>query len=223
MTTIDPSSDYFVDQYRDYERQNSPRKLDHYLDVIDSHWAGGQAELLDVGCGLGSFLERTYLRHPTWVLHGSDINRPGVEATQARVPSAAVIVSSADTRSHPVGMFDIVTAWDVIEHVESVDGVAGSIESVLKPNGLFLFVVPVYDGVLGKVVERLDKDPTHVHKRGREFWLDWAARRFEVVAWHGIFRYLVAGRVYVHIHTRPFRRQGSAVLVVCRKRADQLS
>jgi SAM-dependent methyltransferase len=217
MTTIDSSSHYFVDQYRDYERQNSPRKLDHYLDVIDSHWAGGQAELLDIGCGLGSFLDRTHHRHPTWGLHGSDINRQGVEATQARVPRATVTLSSADTRSHPASTFDVVTAWDVVEHVESIDGVADSIDSMLKPRGLFFFVVPVYDGVLGKVVERLDKDPTHVHKRGRDFWLDWAAGHFEVVDWHGVFRYLVAGRGYIHIHTRRFRRQGSAVLAVCRK------
>jgi SAM-dependent methyltransferase len=223
MTSINSSSDYFVDQYRDYERQNSPRKLDHYLDVIDSHWAGAQAELLDIGCGLGSFLERVRGRHPEWTLHGTDLNQQGVDTTQARVPTASVIVSSADTRSHPAGMFDIVTAWDVIEHVESIEGVAHSIDSVLKPYGLFVFVVPVYDGVLGKVVERLDKDPTHVHKRDRDFWLDWAAGRFEVADWHGIFRYLVAGRVYVHIHSRRFRRQGSAVLIVCRKPAGQVS
>jgi SAM-dependent methyltransferase len=223
MRIIDSSSDYFVDQYRDYEKQNSPRKLDHYLDVIDSHWTGGQAELLDVGCGLGSFLERAHLRHPAWLLHGTDINRQGVEATQARVPSAVVTMSSADTRSHPAATFDLVTAWDVVEHVAAADRVADSIDTMLRPGGLFFFVVPVYDGMLGKIVERLDQDPTHIHKRGRDFWLDWAANRFEILEWHGIFRYLVADRWYAHIHTRLLRRQGSAVLIACRKRGSQVS
>jgi 2-polyprenyl-3-methyl-5-hydroxy-6-metoxy-1,4-benzoquinol methylase len=157
------------------------------------------------------------------VLHGTDINRQGADATQARVPSATVTVSSAATRSHPAATFDIVTAWDVVEHVESLDRVADSVHSMLRPDGLFLFVVPVYDGLLGEVVERLDKDPTHIHKRGRDFWLDWAAARFEILEWHGIFRYLVAGQWYAHVHTRRLRRQGSAVLITCRKPGSQVS
>ena len=215
MRAIAPTSDYFQSQYRDYERQNPPRKLDHYLTVIGDHWEGEHADLLDVGCGLGSFLEQARLRHPIWELNGTDIDRTGVETTLARVPEAEVVNISADQQSHPDQCFDIVTAWDVLEHVEALNDAGDSIAAMLRPGGIFVFVVPVYDGPLGPVVEYLDKDPTHLHKRGRDWWLDWAAERFDILDWHGIFRYLVPGGRYIHLSTQPLRRFSTAILVVC--------
>ena len=47
---------YFDRAYRDYELQNPERKLDHYLDRIDARTDSGPKDLLDIGCGLGSFL-----------------------------------------------------------------------------------------------------------------------------------------------------------------------
>jgi len=218
VRTIDRSPDYFESQYRDYEKQNPPQKLDHYLDVIDVRWAGGPADLLDLGCGRGAFLERAGLRHPTWGLYGTDIDAMGVETSQTRVPGAEVSLASADIQSHPDRSFDIVTAWDVIEHVEATNDVATSIGAMLRPGGLFLFVVPVYDGPLGWAVKALDKDPTHLHKQGRNAWLEWAADRFEVIEWHGIFRYLIPGSHYIHHTTHRMRNAATAILVVCSPR-----
>jgi hypothetical protein len=81
-----------------------------------------------------------------------------------------------------------------------------------------VFVVPVYDGPLGWLVRRLDKDPTHVHKMPRNFWLEWAARTFEVVEWLGTYRYLTPLGVYVHFASRRLRRWSPAVAVAARRR-----
>jgi SAM-dependent methyltransferase len=187
--------------------------------VIDS-FAGGSAEvsLLDLGCGLGAFLERTNRRHPGWELFAIDAEPRGVATTAERVPSATVKLHSADRQSFPDGSIDVVTAWDVIEHVDSLDEVATSVAMMLKPDGLFFFVVPVYDGPLGPLVQALDSDPTHIHQTGRVQWQDWADRHFEVIDWHGIFRYLVGGRFYIHVPTRILRQVATAILVVCRRR-----
>jgi SAM-dependent methyltransferase len=217
--TVDGASDYFESQYPDYERQNPPRKLDHYLDVIDS-FAGGteEARVLDLGCGLGAFLERAHRRHPEWELFAVDAEPRGVAETAERVPSATVKLHSADSQSFPYGSIDIVTAWDVIEHVGSLDEVATSVDTMLKPTGLFFLVVPVYDGPLGPLVRALDSDPTHIHQVGRDRWLAWANTHFEVLDWHGIFRYLAAGRYYLHLPTRSLRGIATAILIVCRRR-----
>ena len=210
---IESVPDYFDSEYRDYERQNPTRKLDHYLDVIDRH-AERPGDLLDIGCGRGAFLERVAFRHPNWSLHGTDLNASGLEVTRARVPNANLTLSSADLRSHPNGSLSVITAWDVVEHVESLEDVASAVNGMLQPDGVFAFVVPVYDGPLGRAVEWLDKDPTHVHKEGRDFWLDWAGDHFEILEWHGIFRYLVGG-YYIHLPTKRLRRQATAILLVC--------
>lgn len=211
----EPASDYFDIEYRDYERQNPARKLDHYLDVIERHEPDTN-RLLDVGCGRGAFLERAALRGRDWELNGMDISPEGLQATALRVPQAKLSLSTTDLSNHPDGPFDVITAWDVVEHVPSLPAVTSAIDAMLRPGGLFAFVVPVYDGILGPVIRLLDKDPTHVHKRPREFWLDWAAGNFEILEWHGIFRYLFGG-YYIHLPTEGLRNQATAILVVCRK------
>ncbi len=210
-------SDYFADNYRDYERQNPSRKLDHYLDIIETSIDATRGDLLDLGCGLGAFLGRAADRLPDWSLSGTDINVAAVAATQARVPEADVRLAGADVSPYPPESFDVITAWDVIEHVQDLEQVASSVVDMLRPGGLFVFVVPVYDGPLGKLVRLLDKDPTHVHKLSRSSWVDWASGSFEVRRWHGIFRYLIGGRWYAHYPTTILRNQSSAILVVAGK------
>src|SRR5262249_3361336 len=110
------------------------------------------------------------------------------------------------------------TSFDVIEHIPDLDSTRRSIYSLLKPGGIFVFVVPVYDGPLGWVVHALDKDPTHIHKTRRTFWLDWAAASFEVLEWQGAFRYMTPFGVYLHYPSRILRRGSPAIAVVARRR-----
>ena len=69
-----------------------------------------------------------------------------------------------------------------------------------------------------RIIRRLDRDPTHLHKWPRQRWLDWAARHFSVVEWSGIVRYLLPGGYYLHLVTRLFRRHAPAIIVIARKR-----
>ena len=62
------------------------------------------------------------------------------------------------------GPFHAIVAFDVIEHVPDLDAIAKFVHSELDAHGVFVFVVPVYDGPLGGLVRRLDKDPTHMQK-----------------------------------------------------------
>jgi len=217
MTTqsADGLTHYFDKAYRDYGLQNPAYKLDHYLDQIDALVPPGPKDLLDLGCGLGSFLGRAATRHPDWTFAGSDIEEEAVSQTRHRVPGAKVVQGSAQEALFPDHSFDIVTAWDVLEHVPDLDAVTSSVSRMLRPGGLFVFVVPVYDGVTGPLIRRLDKDPTHIHKWSRVQWASWANQRFNRVKWHGLVRYLV-GRRYLHMPTALARRHTPAILVSCR-------
>ena len=210
---------YFDRAYRNYELQNPPRKLDYYLAQIEGRLPEGSKDILDVGCGLGSFLERADRAHPDWTLAGSDIDDEGVTTTRIRVPRAIVHQASAEHHPFPPDSFDIITAWDVIEHVPDLGAVASAVARMLRPRGLFMFVVPVYDGVTGPLIRRLDKDPTHIHKQSRAEWVAWAGMHFADVEWHGVVRYLV-GRSYLHVPTSRFRGQTPAIMVAARNRDD---
>jgi hypothetical protein len=86
----------------------------------------------------------------------------------------------------------------------------------LQPDGIFAFVVPVYDGLSGPIIRLLDQDVTHLQKHGRSFWLHLASRRFRVLAWHGLVRYLLPGGVYLNWPTRLCRQHTPAIAVVAR-------
>lgn len=211
--TATETGDYFDEAYRDYRAQNPNRKLDHYLDIVAAGSGDGIKEILDVGCGLGAFLKRAAERFPEWQLSGLDIDPSAVSTVSRDVPGAQVRAGSAEQPAFPSSSMDVITAWDSLEHVESVDRARAAIRSMIRPRGSFYFVVPVYDGITGPLIRRLDKDPTHIHKRSRQSWLDWVSEDFQIVDWHGIYRYLLPAGHYVHVPTRALRNHTSAILV----------
>jgi SAM-dependent methyltransferase len=212
------STNYFDCAYRDYWAQNPRRKLDHYLSTIEGLKGAGPTTLLDLGCGRGAFLSHAASVRPNWKLFGTDIEPEGLATTSSLVPSARVAMASADEQIFGEDSFDVISAWDVLEHIADLTLAANAIQSMLKSAGIFTFVVPVYDGPTGSLVRRLDKDPTHVHKSSRRWWLEWAAGSFDVVYWHGLVRYLLTPKHYVHLPTKSLRAIAPAILVACRQR-----
>lgn len=205
--------DYFASAYKNYAGQNPARKLRFYRDLIERELAGAVSPtLLEIGCGPGAFLGA--LDRP-WSAFGSDVSADAIKIARARNPRARFVLASGDALPF-ARKFDIIVAFDVLEHVPGVRTTFDQIAALLAPNGVFVFVVPVYDGLSGPVIRMLDRDPTHVHKNSRQFWLDLAAKRFRVADWYGITRYLLPGGLYVNWPTRLWRRHTPAIAVVAR-------
>jgi len=208
--------EYFETVYRNYSRQNPPRKLRFYRRLVQSVAPQDRpARILDIGCAFGKFLSSL---DPKWGRFGTDVSRFAVDQAAAAVPGATFAVADIDKIPFP-GPFDVITAFDVIEHIPSLEAVAATVQGLLGPKGVFVFVVPVYDGVTGPVIRMLDKDETDVHKDSRDVWLAWARRNFTVLEWRGLLRYLVPGLGYVHLTTRVWRRFTPAIAVVARQRS----
>lgn len=203
---------YFDTIYRNYRRQNPPRKMHFYRDLI-AHYGGRTGSILDVGCAFGMFLRSLPAE---WKRHGIDISEYAIGKASAGDPSIAFAPAILETNPF-AGPFDVVTSFDVIEHIPDRDAALDHLYALVKPGGLLVFVVPVYDGPLGPVVHLLDRDPTHVHKRSRADWLRWVARRFQVEEWQGPFRFLFPGGFYLHWPSRWFRGIAPAIAVVARK------
>lgn len=207
--------DYYQDNYTDYDRQNSPRKLAFYMSLVRSRVPRG-SRLHELGVGLGHFLA---CASREYVCSGSDVNPYGLGEAHRRAPRAVLAEGSFEQipASPPP---DIVVAWDVLEHVAELPAALDCIRQRLVGRGILIAVVPVYDGPLGWLVHRLDHDPTHVWKWPRQAWVDVLQRHgFEVVESGGVIRRLVMKRWYVHV-TWPapiLRRVGSALWFVARK------
>jgi SAM-dependent methyltransferase len=208
---------YYRENYPNYDRQNPPRKLQFYAQTVEQHRAklGSPKRIHDVGCCFGSFLEAL---GSDWEKFGSDPSDFAIGKARQRLPNALFKVGPGTARKIFSGHFGVVTAFDVIEHVPDLEDLAGAVREELSANGLFIFSVPVYDGLTGPVVQLLDRDPTHLHKWPRQRWLDWSGKHFEIVDWFGLFRYLLPTGYYVHFSTRLFKGHSPAILVVCRMR-----
>src|ERR1043166_3390807 len=154
---------YYAENYRDYERQNSVRKLQFYLDLL-GRWVPPGSRIFELGTGLGLFLQKAATRYEC---SGCELNPYGAEATRLRVPNVVVREGSFDcipTDPPP----QAVVAWDVLEHIPDLDRCLETIHSRLHPRGFLIGVVPVYDSVLGPITRMLDHDPTHVWKLSRQ-------------------------------------------------------
>jgi SAM-dependent methyltransferase len=207
--------EYYEANYRDYDRQNPRRKLEHYARAVERFQSGGKARsVLDIGCAFGAFLGSLGAH---WQVAGLDHSAYAIDIARQRVPHGRFAVVR-DSHIPFEERFQAITAFDVIEHIHDLEALAGEIAAHLADDGVFVFVVPVYDGPLGPLVHALDHDPTHAHKRARRFWLDWANRHFSVIEWWGIVRYLLPAGPYIHWPTRSLRAVAPAIAVAARQR-----
>lgn len=211
--TFDKS--YFDTNYGDYATQNPERKLRHYHDVIRTRVGDGGVRAIDIGCGLGTWAGFLAESEPDWSVTGMDVDPDVVADNARRVPNVTFQVGRAG-EGRPTQPYDLLTALDVLEHVPDIESHFGDICRWLSPEGVFAFVVPVYDGPLGPLVHLLDQDPTHIHKWGRRRWLELAQRHLTDIEWHGAFRLLLPWGYYVHFPSRRLRSVAPAIMVTGR-------
>jgi SAM-dependent methyltransferase len=215
-TPSGPGEEYYRANYRSYDRQNPDHKLAYYRAQIERFRDPAQPRRIhDMGCGPGNFLAGM---GGDWSVFGSDINTYAIERAQAQIPGGHFALGSGAVEKLFDERFGVMTAFDVLEHVPDIERAGRNIGEQLLPGALLLFVVPVYDGLSGPVVQLLDHDPTHVHKRPRAFWIEWASRHFDIVSWEGLTRYLLPGGYYLHFASSAWRQHTPAICVACRSR-----
>lgn len=177
--------DYFEEVYQDYERQNPKRKLNSYLNQILKHKKSGK--LLDIGCARGNFIKNA---GGFFEVFGIDISKHAVN--EAKRSGLDAKVAKAEKTGFKKDEFDVITMFDVIEHLSDLSILLKEIKRILRPEGLLVLSVPVYDKLAGRIVRDVDKDPTHVHKQSRSFWIRLLKENgFRIISYKGIMRYFL--------------------------------
>lgn len=111
------------------------------VDVLTRELEGrSDARILDVGCGTGSNLAAfAQLGRAT----GVDMSREALEFCRLRGVET-VAYSAIERLPFADGTFDVVTAMDVLEHVDDDLAALEELRRVLRPGGLLLSTVPAY-------------------------------------------------------------------------------
>jgi SAM-dependent methyltransferase len=96
---------------------------------------------LEIGCGTGFVLSSVAEQFPQLCLSGSEVYSAGLRYAAQRVSHAHLF--QADARRIPFeGEFDVIGAFDVLEHIEDDRGVLAQMHRALVPGGGLILTVP---------------------------------------------------------------------------------
>jgi SAM-dependent methyltransferase len=96
---------------------------------------------LEIGCGTGFVLSGIHQEFPKVVLYGSDLFVEGLMHAQKRVPKAFLF--QMDARNIPFAEeFDVIGAFDVLEHIEEDETVLIQMHQAVCQRGGIILTVP---------------------------------------------------------------------------------
>ena len=109
------------------------------LDLIRSAWRGtGPPRLLEVGCGYGHFLAAA--RRRGYDVTGVELSGPAAECARDRL--GLTVYQGQLAEVDLAGGFDVIAAWDTLEHVPDPVAFLRTARGLLRDDGLLAFSTP---------------------------------------------------------------------------------
>lgn len=117
-------------------------KKDIVLDTIDRHIKLQQdSKVLDIGCGSGLMLKALDSLANT---SGMDMSNEAIQFSQEIFKGPIKQGSLPDNVPFPNESFDLITALDVVEHIDNDVESLKAIRYLLRPSGKAIITVPAY-------------------------------------------------------------------------------
>ncbi|MCZ6677112.1 MAG: class I SAM-dependent methyltransferase, partial [Candidatus Poribacteria bacterium] len=128
-------------------------------------WTPGLGRILDVGCGIGTFLHLA--REHGWKTYGVDPSESGT-AFACNQYGLDVFCGDLFEANFPDQHFDVITLYHVLEHISQPNPFLHELHRLLKPKtGLLVIEVP--NG--GSIHSRLQKENwPYVHPRDHLYY-----------------------------------------------------
>jgi len=121
--------------------------------------------LLDVGCGAGTFMH--WAEKMGWDAYGVDFDRDAIRT--AKEVFGLKNAESADLytfrKGHPDLKFDLITFFDVFEHLDDHHVFLGQIKAMLEPDGRIAMSMPYRGGA--RWLQPGDLPPRHLTRWNR--------------------------------------------------------
>lgn len=151
-----------IQGYKDYKilKPELEKEASKKLNLIQGYTP--KTKLLDIGAGTGIFIEMAKKRG--YQVSANDISPYALRLLKNR--GIKTYRGSIDKNTLPKNKFEIVTAWDVIEHVLKPNKAIQSIYLALKPKGYLFMTTPDTESIdaslLGRYWYGYQKIPEHI-------------------------------------------------------------
>jgi SAM-dependent methyltransferase len=126
--------------------ERSTARWDFRVEAVEQ--MKGAGALLDLGCSSGAFLN--LLDKGRWELYGIEMSPESAKAAAARTGAKVFSGDILDVRFPPKS-FDVITCFDVLEHLYEPRRILARVAEWLKPGGIFYVLVPNIDSAEGRV------------------------------------------------------------------------
>ncbi len=176
-----PGSGHFYEQLQRFDFYYMADKPEYRLAAEE---VPTEARVLDVGCGVGAFADHLAHAH----FFGLELNPQAIRAATDRGRTVWGETVEVHARHH-ASEYDVVSAFQVLEHVADVHGFLQACVACLRPGGRLILSVPNSESFVGAVSNNALNFPPH-----HMTW--WRADTFRHVA--GRF-----GLTLAAVHTEP--------------------
>lgn len=122
------------------------RRYHSQLRNIKRFVTGGR--LLDIGCNIGLFL--SCARREGFDVEGIEFNRESA-AFGSKHFNLTIHTSPLEELNYPDHTFDVITMYDVLEHIPDLHGILQAVRRVLKPNGVLVVQSPNIDSLMARL------------------------------------------------------------------------
>lgn len=142
-----PTTEELITHYKQYQRNDylSPITITRYNELLDEMEPFRKTnKLLDVGCGIGYFLEEAKKRG--WEVYGTEFTDKAMEICSAKgITMKQGVLNSADFDAES---FDVITSFEVIEHINNPREELSQFHKLLRKGGLCYVTTPNFNSLL---------------------------------------------------------------------------
>jgi SAM-dependent methyltransferase len=141
-----PTQEELNEVYEGYGRNDylSDLTIQAYERVLDSLEPYRKTnKLIDVGCGIGYFVEVATKRG--WDVYGTEFTQEAVEICEKK--GAKMKLGVLNPKNYAPGSFDVVTSFEVIEHINNPREELGNFHKLLRKGGVVYCTTPNFNAI----------------------------------------------------------------------------
>jgi len=130
------------------EKEDIVNTFKRRIDIIEKYSKG--RSILDMGCATGFFLELATSKG--WEGYGTEVSRFACDYAKNKIGLKNIFCGDIKEAGFKKDMFDVVTMFDVIEHLTDPKGTLEEINTLMKKDGLLVITTPNSGSLVAKIL-----------------------------------------------------------------------